>query len=53
MYCVGMIHTDARKLEMAQASLKAAEHWRFRNLQSKERKVLAAILTTVFSLFVR
>ena len=47
------LYNDASKLEMAQSSRRAAEHWRFRNLQSKERKVLAVILTSVFRLFVQ
>lgn len=52
MYLEVTFHNDATKLEMAQASHKAAENWRFRHLKSKERKVVAAILATVLRLFV-
>jgi hypothetical protein len=52
MYFGETLHNDATMSEMAQASRKAAENWRFRHLKSKERKVLAAILTTVHRLFV-
>ena len=52
MYFGETLHNDATKLEMAQASRKAAEQWRFRHLASRERKVLAVILTAVFRLFV-
>ena len=51
MYFDETSHIDAAKLEMAQASRRAAEHWRFRNLKSKERKDLVALLTAVFGLF--
>ena len=53
MYFEVTFHNDTAKLEMAQASRKAAETWRFRHLKSKERKVLAAILATVFAFFLR
>jgi len=52
MYFEMALDNDAAKLEMAQASRKAAENWRSRHLKSKERKVLAAILATVLRLFV-
>ena len=52
MYFGETFHNDATRLEMAQASREAARNWRFRNLKSKERKVFAAMLTTVLRLFV-
>ena len=52
MYIDMVFDNHHAKLQAERASLEAAEQWRFRHLASRERKVLAAVLTTVFRLFV-
>jgi hypothetical protein len=53
MHFEGILHNDAKRLELTQASRKAAETWRFRHLQSRKRKVLVAVPTMVLDLLTR
>jgi hypothetical protein len=43
------VYNDAIRLEMARASRKAAEGWRFRHLKPKGQKVLTAILASLIA----
>jgi hypothetical protein len=53
MYADLGLHNDAEMREMAQASRKAAEGWRFRHLRPKGQKVLAAILASLVAFLAR
>ena len=53
MYSDLAVYNDAAKLEMARASRKAAEGWRFRHLKPKGQKVLTAILASLFAFLAR
>jgi hypothetical protein len=53
MYADMQVQNDAAKLEMAQASRKAAEGWRFRHLKPRGQKVLTAILASLVAFLAR
>jgi FixJ family two-component response regulator len=53
MFYEGLIEYDVSRFETERAERRAAENWRFRHLKSRERQVLAAIVTSVLQLFLR
>ena len=53
MYLETAVYSEAEKLEIAQASRKAAEGWRFRHLRPKGQKALTAILASLVAFLAR
>jgi hypothetical protein len=53
MYVDMALHNDAAQLEMARASRKAAEGWRFRHLKPRGQKLLTAILASLVAFLAR
>jgi len=53
MYADVRIYQDAAKLEMARASRKAAEGWRFRHVKPKGQKAWTVILANLIAFLAR
>jgi len=53
MYADPIIHSDAARLEMAQADRKATQTWRFRDVKGRGPQGVVAILTSLIAFFVR
>lgn len=53
MFYEGWIAAQVAKDEIRRAERRATEAWRFRDLKTRESKILAAVVTSILGLFVR
>lgn len=52
MFFEGVIGSEIAKLETARAERRAAELWRYRHTKTRTHKAVAAIVTSLVSLFI-